>query len=394
MHNKTTGPYFHKYGNIVDRQEINSLHNYTKEELTTDKKEIGNLISYNQDIYLECTKGIAMLCCSFHTDNESLKEFAIHRIVKLNKNTYFNIISMTPEITYTVYYPQYASWKTVELEKTFTLNHIESRMHVDEIYSYYYSVKSTGYNFDGEAHEYFELTYVDNGEMKVEIEDDKHSLTDNQLIICGRNQFHKQSIETKGTCSYLTIIFDFSGFDYHPITNKVFKISPKIHELLSNFVEVLDKDIILKEDLLITILKLILILLYEYDEKEAENYKIQSYTNHHYENEFIKEILTYINNNLSSPLSVDDLCETFSISRSSLQKMFSSSLNKSPKQYINEQKLKMSRLMIKESTKTIGEIANALGFNSIHYFSRKFTSFFKVTPSDYAKSIYKEKNNF
>ena len=89
------------------------------------------------------------------------------------------------------------------------------------------------------------------------------------------------------------------------------------------------------------------------------------------------------------PLTVEYLCDQFSISRSSLQLLFNKNLNTTPKQYINQIKLKKAKLLIKENKYTISEISEKLGFTSIHYFSKKFKKEFNISPSDYAKSIYK-----
>ena len=57
--------------------------------------------------------------------------------------------------------------------------------------------------------------------------------------------------------------------------------------------------------------------------------------------------------------------------------------------YINELKLSRSKQLIKENKYTISEIAFMLGFNSIHYFSRTFTQHYEISPSEYAKTIFK-----
>jgi len=52
-------------------------------------------------------------------------------------------------------------------------------------------------------------------------------------------------------------------------------------------------------------------------------------------------------------------------------------------------KLKKSKELIRENKYTISEIAFMLGFSSIHYFSRTFKQHFNLTPSEYAKKLYR-----
>lgn len=106
--------------------------------------------------------------------------------------------------------------------------------------------------------------------------------------------------------------------------------------------------------------------------------------------EILERIYGFVLSNITQPITLNDICDQFSLSRSSLQKIFKKNLNIAPKQFINEIKLKKACLLIKENRYSIGEIAEMLGFNSMQYFSRKFYKRYQLTPSCYAKSIFKE----
>ncbi len=62
-------------------------------------------------------------------------------------------------------------------------------------------------------------------------------------------------------------------------------------------------------------------------------------------------------------------------------------IDTTPKHYINQLKLTKSKELLRESTLSISEISEMLGFSSIHYFSKKFKSYFGICPSEYSKSI-------
>jgi AraC-like DNA-binding protein len=109
----------------------------------------------------------------------------------------------------------------------------------------------------------------------------------------------------------------------------------------------------------------------------------------HYQDELLEKILSYIDDTIYEPLTIAEICQKFSISRSSLQILFKENLNQPPKKYINELKLERSRQMICENKYTISEIALILGFNSIHYFSRAFTQKYNIAPSEYSKALFK-----
>ena len=106
-----------------------------------------------------------------------------------------------------------------------------------------------------------------------------------------------------------------------------------------------------------------------------------------YQNELLSEIALYIQENIYSPITVEDICYKFAMSRSSIQALFKTNLDITPKQYISDLKFSKAKQMIKNSVYSISEISRMCGFSSIHYFSRKFKQKYGVTPTSYAKSI-------
>ncbi|UPU39992.1 helix-turn-helix transcriptional regulator [Erysipelothrix sp. Poltava] len=102
----------------------------------------------------------------------------------------------------------------------------------------------------------------------------------------------------------------------------------------------------------------------------------------------VNEINKYILNNICEPISVEDLCDHFAISRSSLHVLFKKNMDMPPKQYINDIKMMRAQVMILEENLPITEVAMRLGFSSIHYFSRKFKKQFGLSPTEYAQSLY------
>lgn len=107
-----------------------------------------------------------------------------------------------------------------------------------------------------------------------------------------------------------------------------------------------------------------------------------------YENGLLDEILQFISANIGEKLCVNTICSHFCISNSMLHSLFKKNMNNTVKNYINELKLNESKELIKTSKYNLSEISEMLGFSSIHYFSKKFKSFFGVSPTEYSKSIY------
>ena len=97
---------------------------------------------------------------------------------------------------------------------------------------------------------------------------------------------------------------------------------------------------------------------------------------------FIKENLT------NKDISVDLLAKKAYMSTSHFHKQFKNTLGISPIDYINSEKIKFSKKLIKESKDfRMSEIAFKSGFNNTSYFNRQFKKMELMTPQQFKASI-------
>ena len=385
MFNKTTSANFLKFGKIREKFSKSLL---SFERFITDNKQINLLKSYDHTIYISLREGMAMLAITDNPEFEELQFFSIHRNVEINPNMYFAIVPMTTVICYDIYYNPNGKLKPYNLLKPKSYSNIKLKTKVDDIIAYYYVVKSPNYIFPGETHYLYELTYVDNGQLETTIQDKKYTVGSNQCIFYGPGQKHSQLVIGNDSCSYLTVIFEASGIENGRLLNKVFNVSKELKTILDDFVRNSNNSIPYSEDLLVVTLNAFLLKILQLDFLGKTQNKVIIPITQHFQNNFLEEIVTYIHNNLYGPLTVEDISQEFSISRTYLQRLFNENLHTSPKQYINEAKLSKSKMLIKNGNQSFSEIADKLGYSSIHYFSRIFTARFGITPSEYAKKIY------
>lgn len=391
MYNKTTGPYFLKYGSIVKESSFKNDPEYDTDYLEANIKTIKDVFKYDTELVIKCVDGIAMLCICEDPTFDNVHEFVLHRTVALKPGLYFNIIPMTDKATIQLYFKRGISVSDYKLAESFSLKDIEASFLVDKIYSYYYSAKGPGYLFEGEKHSFYELTYVDNGSLHVTVDDKPYDINEYEVMIFGPGQFHTQEVTNNKTATYLTVMFSCDIKDPSLLLNRTFKVRRDMLNILDKFVNEASEDLPYREDLMITYFKLLIVQMLQYDAMDEVSKPASSPIRQHFENEMLNEILNYIEAHIYEPITIDEICMHFSLSRSTLQNLFKDNMEVSPKQYINEIKLKKATMMIQESKHNMSEIALMLGYNSIHYFSRKFTQRYNITPTEYAKSIYKQK---
>ena len=377
---KTSNPAFKDFGDIIyDDMDFSSSH-----KINLNNKSIDNLkLVTNDYTFIKVTKGVVMILVSF--DSNNIKSFIINRSLHIKKGIYFNLISISDEASVEVL--TNTEFKSIKLDNPFNYSNISSSLDISEIYTKFYQEKGTNYNFSGEKHSYWELTYVDKGELLTTIDRVSYHLKQGDLIFYAPMQFHTQSTFEKISSSYLTINFKMNFNHADLLCNKIFSLKRDSYFIVTKLIEELSNDNLYSNDLSLCYLKELIIQMLRLDNSHFHS-KPTTHMQQTYENELLNDILLYIDDNIYEKISVSTLCEHFCISTSMLHSLFRKNMNNTAKNYINELKLSKSKELIRNSTHTLSEISEMLGFSSIHYFSKKFKSYFNISPTEYSKSIY------
>lgn len=398
MQYKTSMLEFEPFGSVYEEPINQQMHNMiSRVNRLTPDNSINQLLHFNCEVYLEMKEGIAAIVIGFSPNTEDLRVFSIHRKVRLNPGVYFAIVSVSSEAICRLITSTGFSMQTIELNPPYIFNRILPHIQIGEIFGYYYNVRNAGYHFKGEKHNYYELTFVDRGILETTIENHQFVINEKELMIYGPGQFHTQHIAEGQSCSYVTILF--SMFNISPeaqnaenelLLNKVFSYDKKIYTLLKDFVQESTIQIPYINSLMTCLLQEIIIRLLRSEYLTAKEDRPVSLTRQHYQNELLERIINYIEQSLCEPLTIAELCQKFSISRSSLQLLFKGNLDQTPKKYISDMKLEKSCHLIREQKYSISEISLLLGFNSIHYFSRAFSQKYNMSPSEYSKQMFNQ----
>lgn len=377
---KTSNPAFKDFGDIIyDDMDFNLSH-----KINLNNKFIDNLkLVTNDYTFIKVTKGVVMILVSF--DSNNIKSFIINRSLHIKKGIYFNLISISDEASVEVL--TNTEFKSIKLDNPFNYSNISSSLDISEIYTKFYQEKGTNYNFSGEKHSYWELTYVDKGELLTTIDGVSYHLKQGDLIFYAPMQFHTQSTFEKISSSYLTINFKMNFNHADLLCNKIFSLKRDSYFIVTKLIEELSNDNLYSNDLSLCYLKQLIIQMLRLNNSHFHS-KPTTHMQQTYENELLNDILLYIDNNIYEKISVSTLCDHFCISTSMLHSLFRKNMNNTAKNYINELKLSKSKELIRNSTHTLSEISEMLGFSSIHYFSKKFKSYFNISPTEYSKSIY------
>ena len=101
-------------------------------------------------------------------------------------------------------------------------------------------------------------------------------------------------------------------------------------------------------------------------------------------------ICSYLQEHFGEKLTLEQIAKENYISVSKLKRVFHQETGSSVISYLTAIRIKEAKRLISEKKYTFSQIAEKVGFESIHYFSSVFKKQTGVTPTDYLKMLYKK----
>ncbi len=104
------------------------------------------------------------------------------------------------------------------------------------------------------------------------------------------------------------------------------------------------------------------------------------------EDEFVLRIITFMEEHLYSRFTMEQLSRTLSFGKTYISRYFSRSVGHSVIEYFNMMKIAEAKRLIRESSHNFCEISEMLMFSNSHYFSTAFRKYTGMTPTQYKRS--------
>lgn len=288
----------------------------------------------------------------------------------------------------------------------FQLTPLKDELRIDHIVTVHYFEYSKNYIFEGEKHNFWEFLYVDKGEIIVTADEEQYLLSKGDIIFHKPNEWHNVIANGKVAPNLIVIAFDCNSPAMVFFNNQILRIDDRtknhfatiISESKKVFSTVLNDpstkalkkrtNINFASEQLIRIhLELLLIEMIRDADTYMTNAKTTTSIREYDQEKKLSIILSYLEENICSQISLADICRDTLLSKSSLQKILKEGTGLSVMEYFKQLKIERAKLLIREGNHNFTEISSILGYNSIHYFSRTFKQVTGMTLSDYASSV-------
>lgn len=291
------------------------------------------------------------------------------------------------------------AYKSVVLEDSITIN---------RIISVHYFQYMSDFSFPGESHDFWELICVDRGEIDAVAGDRRLTLKKGNILFHRPNEFH--NVLTNGKVSPSLVVI---GFECHSPAIKSFEdqlmsvqdtekklLAQIIVEARNTFDGRLDdpyqEELIFNSEpltfgsaqLISHYLEQLIIHLY----RRYFSYSLPVRSSRFLAeassgNDTYNRIVRYMEEHLGERMTIDRICRDNLVGRSQLQKLFRDIKGCGVIEFFSMMKIDTAKQMIRDNQLNFTQIADRLGYNSIHYFSRQFKQITSMTPSEYATSI-------
>lgn len=377
---------FCKYGSVYyEPIDLEQQHLLCR-QFSTAQKSVSQLFCFPCEVYVELISGLASIVVSAQEDCGEPSTFAIHHYLRLRPGTAFNILSRSDQTAYCIITTD-RRFTSLELAEPFTLEVTPVRFNILEIMDYYFVAEEPGYRFSKASHHYYELLYVHSGTLTASIANTSCTLAAGDLILYGPDAEHPKLLIKDDACDYLSVVFDMELSEPPHLLGRVYHTTDGLREALLKLIEeAAVQSPQTKMLMLCHLQETITRLLQLCDSLDEERGLLRAGSPQTSQSDLLQQITSYMIEKVTEPITIEEICHKFFMSRSSLQALFKLYLHSSPKSYLLNIKLQKSKELIRENQHTISEIADMLGFSSIHYFSRLFKKYYDVSPSEYAKN--------
>ena len=284
----------------------------------------------------------------------------------------------------------------------------ERVLRIEKLYSLHYFQFAAGYIFPGEKHNFWEMVYIDRGEADIGAGRQVIRLRQGQAIFHRPNEFHSIWANSATGPNIMVLSFGCTGNALRSLSGQALTLDAQMRGLLRQLIAegqqcfgpVLDisgqrmltpvENAPLGSQQMIALLLeqiLILMLRQAHDGQPVSPQEAPHLTEERNAADLTNLLTALMREHLDGSLSFEEICRHSGLSRTALKATFSKYNRMGVMEYYQRLRIEEARRLLREGRLNVTQTAEALGYSSIHAFSRQFKRLMGVTPLSYLRTI-------
>lgn len=295
------------------------------------------------------------------------------------------------------------------MNDNFTRIGFDRVINIEKLITIFYMEFSKNFSYEGERHDFWEMVYIDKGEMVCTADKNRFVLKSGEMTFHKPNEYHNLSGNNTVAPNVSIITFECKSRVMKHFEGKIFKLDAEEKSLLSMLfseglscfrmedeynpllqkLNKIDQAPFGSSQMTKNLLEIFLIKLSRKTEvltkKMRRSYMIGGVDVPYN----VKEILDYLEDHLYERLTIKDIARALGKSESAIKQLFNQYRKGGIIKYYNELKIREAKKLIREGQYNMTQIADLLCYENPQYFSKCFKNITNMTPREYKVSIIK-----
>lgn len=282
---------------------------------------------------------------------------------------------------------------------------IDRMLKIDRLYSLHYFQFAAGYIFPGEKHNFWEMVYIDRGEADIGAGEKLVRLSQGQVIFHEPNEFHSIWAASREGSNILVVSFECLSPAMEHFRQRIFTLSAAQRRLLMNLVRegqelfgpILDISGQLtptprpdapagSRQMVALLLTQFLILLLREHEDAAPRETVRL-TEGEQAAEVIAQLTALMRAHPDGRLRFSDICRASGWGQTALKECFRRYQHMSVMACYRRIRIEEARRLLREGRLNVSQVAEALGYSSVQYFSAQFKRELGMSPMEYLRTV-------
>jgi AraC-like DNA-binding protein len=281
---------------------------------------------------------------------------------------------------------------------------LPSVLPVEELVTFFFFELKQDYYFKGEKHDFWEMLYVDKGEIDIFTDLNSFSMKQGDVVFYSPNEFHSCRARAGNPPNVIVISFVCKAPAMNFYQGKCLRLNDHernlLTKLLSEAYQSFDPptqesmlgrkkhEVFGSEQMIKNYLEILLIeVIRRYQSlKSSSDQGLSTLNKEQTDHILTRQLISYMEGHIASHLTLDQICRVTGSGKSKLKAVFKAHTGLGILEYFHRMKINHAKSLIRKEQYNFTEIADMLGYSSVYYFFRQFKKITGMTPNEYSRS--------